>query len=624
LKQGGGRSGAEELRGTAVQEQVREGAGRFAPGNSIHQPDRIEFYEKIVGAGKWQLDTCKNGLKLDFVSQPERYCEKNNKSAEQHMGIVQEKVKEWVDGGFVEKLTVQPWCVNPLSVAVKYDPVTDKTKFRPVIDLSRHVNKHVQDMKVKLDDLSVSEDLVAPGDFMASFDLENQFFHVRLDPAYRKFFGFALPGEDGEVQYFQFKVMAYGYRPAVGVVTRLLQPVKAYLHKLGIKVSLYVDDGRVTATSERLAMEQLSTALQVIQSCGWNVQWAKTSTAAEQVHLHLGFFTDSINMCYFFPQQKQQVVLEQLQKVLAEADVGLALAARDLAKLLGRLNSMRRSHGNIVGVMSRSSQHQLGCTVMDQGWESSLQLGVDARGELLFLLQHLQEYNGQHITSAAARSHVVSLVQRDRELELVQQSDVQLPNLFVSDASDSHAFVYKADGLFQYVLDVEFSPEQASASSGLRELLAVRFALSRDPEQFREFRGGRIYWQTDSRNCYLFLKKGSRIPAIQSEAALIKKMERELGVTIEPVWTPRTQARIILADLGSKLSASTDEWGVHREDLSRLFAEWDFRPDVDIMAAGNNAVCKKFFSVLPQVSSAGLNVFCQKLEVGKKYCGHLH
>jgi len=37
------------------------------------------------------------------------------------------------------------------------------------------------------------------------------------------------------------------------------------------------------------------------------------------------------------------------------------------------------------------------------------------------------------------------------------------------------------------------------------------------------------------------------------------------------------------------------------------------------MAAGNNAVCKEFFSVLPQVSSSGLNIFCQKLELGKKY-----
>jgi hypothetical protein len=70
---------------------------------------------------------------------------------------------------------------------------------------------------------------------MASFDLANQFFHVRLNPADKKFFGFALPGKDGHMEYFQFTVMAYGYSPAVEVVTRLLKPVKAFLHDLGIK-----------------------------------------------------------------------------------------------------------------------------------------------------------------------------------------------------------------------------------------------------------------------------------------------------------------------------------------------------------------------------------------------------
>ncbi len=65
---------------------------------------------------------------------------------------------------------------------------------------------------------------------MASFDLANQFFHVRLNPADKKFFGFALPGKDGQMEYFQFTGMAYGYSPAVEVVTRLMKPVKAFLH----------------------------------------------------------------------------------------------------------------------------------------------------------------------------------------------------------------------------------------------------------------------------------------------------------------------------------------------------------------------------------------------------------
>ncbi len=139
---------------------------------------------------------------------------------------------------------------------VKYNPVKDETKLRPVIDLSRHVNEFVKDSHVKLDDLSLAEELIAKDDYMASFDLANQFFHVKLHPADRKFFGFALPAEDGTFDFYQFKVMGYGYSPAVEVVTRLLRPVKAYLHQLGIKLSIFVDDSRVSAGGRKEAWDK--------------------------------------------------------------------------------------------------------------------------------------------------------------------------------------------------------------------------------------------------------------------------------------------------------------------------------------------------------------------------------
>jgi hypothetical protein len=55
----------------------------------------------------------------------------------------------------------------------------------------------------------------------------------------------------------------------------------------------------------------------------------------------------------------------------------------------------------------------------------------------------------------------------DRITELVRLTDESIPNLFVSDASDTHAFIYRADGEFQLVRDFEFSKEETSVSSGV-------------------------------------------------------------------------------------------------------------------------------------------------------------
>ena len=83
----------------------------------------------------------------------------------------------------------------------KFDPVTDKLKERLVLDMSRHVNNFIADKVVKLDDLSASEHLLDVNDYMTSFDLKNQFFHIKLHPDYYKYFGFSVPDEQGVVRF---------------------------------------------------------------------------------------------------------------------------------------------------------------------------------------------------------------------------------------------------------------------------------------------------------------------------------------------------------------------------------------------------------------------------------------
>jgi hypothetical protein len=229
------------------------------------------------------------------------------------------------------------------------------------------------------------------------------------------------------------------------------------------------------------------------------------------------------------------------------------------------------------------------------------------------LEDRLESLNGQHIFTSEAKSKIFELSETERLKELIRSTDEQLSNLFVSDASDSHVFIYRADGQFQLVREFEFSDEESSASSGLRELLAVHKTLESDPGQFKEFSGGIVYWQTDSKNCYSYLTKGSRLPAVQKLVMDIKHRERRLDIKIVPVWTPRSQARIVEADLGSKLSSSTDEWCIDRSDLAEVFCKLDYVPDFDCMATGKNAICKKFYSKIPQVGTCGVNFLCQEL-----------
>lgn len=127
-------------------------------------------------------------------------------------------------------------------------------------------------MTVKLDDLPIAQELISPGDFMTCLDLENQFFKIRLHPDMRRYLGFQVPDENGDPIFFQFTVMAYGYRPAVAIVTRLIKHIKAYLHRLGIKYSMYIDDGRNSAATFIIRVEQSELSRLVLQLAGWRIQ----------------------------------------------------------------------------------------------------------------------------------------------------------------------------------------------------------------------------------------------------------------------------------------------------------------------------------------------------------------
>ena len=83
-----------------------------------------------------------------------------------------------------------------------------------------------------------------------------------------RYFGFAVKNESGVEKYYYFKILVYGCKPAVYIVTRLLAPVKSYLHNVGVKLSLYVDDGRIAAASAPEAEAKTKLTLLVIQLAG--------------------------------------------------------------------------------------------------------------------------------------------------------------------------------------------------------------------------------------------------------------------------------------------------------------------------------------------------------------------
>jgi len=97
-----------------------------------------------------------------------------------------------------------------------------------------------------------------PGDWLASLDLKDAYFHVPIFPSHRKFLRFAFLN-----RVYQFRVLSFGLNTAPRVFTKVLAPVIGFLHSQGVYVYPYLDDCLIVAKSRTMLVDSLHRLLEV-------------------------------------------------------------------------------------------------------------------------------------------------------------------------------------------------------------------------------------------------------------------------------------------------------------------------------------------------------------------------
>ena len=110
---------------------------------------------------------------FDFIPPPS--FERNNASARNDFPFVRAEVARLEALGCIKRVTERPRCVLPLS------SVFSKKK-RLVVDGSRCLNPYLQHRRIRLSDLRNIPELIRPGCFMATNDLDSGYWHLRVKP----------------------------------------------------------------------------------------------------------------------------------------------------------------------------------------------------------------------------------------------------------------------------------------------------------------------------------------------------------------------------------------------------------------------------------------------------------
>ena len=208
------------------------------------------------------------------------------------------------------------------------------------------------------------------------------YLHLELNERFREDFGFCLRDKQGRKHYFRFTRMPFGYALATVVMDKLLRPVEHFLHKNSIDSSWFIDDQigiQPTFIQSALALDFIKFLL---GACGWEVNLEKSSIRPQKQITYLGFILDSTRMTVTAPEAKISYSTQLINELFVTQKQQGRVTNKALAKILGLVCHLLTSHGEVLRICTRASQHSLGLSVQEQGWHGFLRVSEQMREEL--------------------------------------------------------------------------------------------------------------------------------------------------------------------------------------------------------------------------------------------------
>ncbi len=248
--------------------------------------------------------------------------------------------------------------------------------------------------------------------------------------------------------------------------------------------------------------------------CGRELAAEKTCLPATCV-LYLGFYINSMEMQIWATVRKIAKLQRDIDHIIAANRFQVKIPNKQTAGALGTVCHLLQSHGDILRVVSRESQHRLGSAVILEGWDADMFITDRMVEELQLCKVYLEEFNGRPVRYEPKETHILKPAHKKYLLENWDpRNDERDLITMVSDPSDTRAYVYKADD-FQIVTEFPFSMDEATSSSTLRELSAIHKLFLSDKGFLYDNQHKLILWLTDSMNLCHIMRRGSRIRSLQ-------------------------------------------------------------------------------------------------------------
>ena len=253
--------------------------------------------------------------------------------------------------------------------------------YRVILNL-KPFNEFVKYRHFKMATIHSALELITPGCYMASIDLSDAYYSVRVANSDRKYLQFAFQNK-----CYRFTCLANGISSAPRTFTKILKvPLSELRERYNITIMAYLDDLLLVADNPKDLLLAVDRTIALLTSLGFSISATKSALKPAQQIQFLGFTLDSRSMLVTLGDGKANNIKLIIQELINSHSVSIRHLAMTVGKLAATLPANK--YGQVyIKQLEQDKAMALYASVFD--FEGIYLVTERARKDLLWWLARL-------------------------------------------------------------------------------------------------------------------------------------------------------------------------------------------------------------------------------------------
>ena len=263
---------------------------------------------KSITSDAFIIDIVKSGLKLHFTDEPAQKICHNILITKAEKQIISDKIRK-----LLQKEIIYP-CMREEGnfMSSIFSPEKRDGSYRMILNL-KQLNKHNEYEDFKMESLQSVLNIIRPNCWMASVDLKDAFYTVPIHTDHQRFLKFKW-----QEQCYAFRGMPNGYKEAMRVFTKLLNPPFFILRSCGYLSVVFIDDSYLHGSTFSMFEDNVNAAVDLLQSLGFTIHPEKSVLVPTQEIEFFGFVLNCVEMKIKLTNCKCGKIILKIKKLLYE------------------------------------------------------------------------------------------------------------------------------------------------------------------------------------------------------------------------------------------------------------------------------------------------------------------